>query len=204
MRQGILVLADNEAFARLRAFATGGHPQLLDPRDMFQLHDKVGSLQPNRVIDDPKYRQVVRQGFGNPRLVPRGEVANFGGLLRPSINTTGREAFAWLIGPHLAWKERQALQGFWDHLPPFDPNMPNYDPQNYGNPATPSKTEDGKWDWTNALQPIRWFFCPCCIRKHECVYTGSHPMQCRGWRGVCCRLVSPVYLMMQDQLLISI
>ena len=43
MRQGILVLVDGDAFARLKAFTSGSDPKLLDHRDMVHLHDKVGN-----------------------------------------------------------------------------------------------------------------------------------------------------------------
>ena len=133
-----------------------------------------------------------------------GELGNFGGLLRPSINTIGREAFAWFVGPHLKWKERHDLQCYWESIPPFDPRLPNYDPHSPGTPATPSKAEDGRWDWKDSLQPIRWFFCPCCLQGHGCTFTGNHRMHCRGWKELCCRLVSTLDLIMEKNLLIMV
>lgn len=132
------------------------------------------------------------------QLVLRSEVANVGGLLRPSINTISREAFAWFIGPHLKWEERQHLHAIWNGIPPFNPRMPNYDPFSQGTrPASPLKTEDGRWDWKDSLQPIRWFFCPCCLQGHDCTYTGNRPMHCRGWKYLCCKLVSELNLIME-------
>lgn len=118
------------------------------------------------------------------------EAGDTSSLLKPSINTAGREAFAWFVGPRLTSGERQSLQAYWNGLPPFDSNMPNYNPCQNGTPAKPSRTKDGQWDWTESIQPIRWFFCPCCLRKHNCVYTGNPPMHCRGWQDICCKLVS--------------
>ena len=81
---------------------------------------------------------------------------------------------------------------YWNQIPPFNPNMPNVDPTRPDRPARPRPLDGGRYDWSNCLQPIRWFMCPCVLR-HECKYTGVGAARCAAWRKVCTKHVSTFY-----------
>lgn len=135
--------------------------------------------------------QVVLRAGNHPELVDPKAFDDFHHrrLQWPSINTLSREAFNWYIGPHLTPGEKHLLDTYWAGLPRFHEEMPNTNPRHPGQRATPKQLPNGDWDWSEMLQPIRWFMCPCALGQHECEYTGYHLMQCQGWRGICCNRV---------------
>ena len=116
------------------------------------------------------------------------------GDFRPSFNTLGRRAFTFHLRPHLNIIERRELQAFWASLPPFNPLQPNHNPALPCKPAAPRQVGPTLWDWSDMLQPARWFICPCALAGHACAFTGAAPVNCRGWHNVCTEQVSQVLL----------
>ena len=110
-------------------------------------------------------------------------------LVRPSFGTFTCDAFSWHVAPWLKDDRKQELQSLWTALEDFDPKMPNRDLSDPELPAEPEGLERGQWKWKDCYQPLRWFFCPCMLRKHGCAFTGDLPMSCRGWHAVCCQEV---------------
>lgn len=72
--------------------------------------------------------------------------------------------------------------------------MPNRDLSDPELPADPEKLEEGEWSWKGCYQPLRWFFCPCVLHKHDCAFTGEPPAECTGWHDFCCKEVCAVLL----------
>ena len=116
-------------------------------------------------------------------------------LLRPSFSTLSCDALSWHIAPWLKNDQKEELQSLWTSLEDFDPKMPNRDPTDPELPAEPEELEGGEWNWQGCYQPLRWFFCPCALRKHDCAFTGEPPANCRGWDAVCCQEVNIIPLL---------
>ena len=159
--------------------------------EMTQIQDMVCCPNLSLVYSLLTRYQVVRRGGDHPQLVDHKDLE--GGDPRPpqwpSINTLSREAFNWYVGPHLTLAEKQLLDANWAGLPRFNEDRPNTVPGHPELRATPTQLPNGDWDWSEMLQPIRWFMCPCALRKHECEFTGDHLMRCQGWQSICCNLV---------------
>ena len=119
-----------------------------------------------------------------------GDFVEMEGDFRPSFNTLGRRAFTFYLRPHLNIIERRELQAFWASLPTFDPLQPNHSPTRPCKPAAPRQVGPTLWDWSDMLQPARWFICPCALAGHACAFTGEGPVTCRGWHDVCTEQVS--------------
>lgn len=155
------------------------------------MQDLVGCPNVSLVYNLLNRCQVVYRGGDHPQLVDHKELE--GGNPRPpqwpSINTLSREAFNWYIGPQLSLGEKYLLDAYWAGLPRFREEMPNTVPGHPERRATPIQLPNGDWDWSEMLQPVRWFMCPCALRRHECEFTGQHLMRCQGFQAICCNMV---------------
>lgn len=149
--------------------------------------------------------EVARRYKDQPKLVSSADLAfeDMEGDFAPSFNTLGRRAFTFYLRPHLNIIERRELQAFWASLPPFDPLRPNHDPTHPSKPAAPQKIGPALWDWSDMLQPARWFICPCALANHPCAFTGEAPFNCRGWHDVCTEQVSTILSLLRNSFLFN-
>ena len=136
-------------------------------------------------------RQIVYQSNGIVKLdfytqLPRGR---YPPLKLPSIPTFSVAAFVQQLSIHLTKDQEISVMRYWNQIPPFNPNLPNVDLTRPDRPARPRPLEDGRYNWTDCLQPVRWFMCPCALR-HKCKYTGVGIARCAAWTKICTQYVS--------------
>lgn len=177
--------------------------QMIKP-EMLDLSSIV-SLRPDRCFpcQSADWLQVARRSKDTVKLISTtdGDFEQMKGDFRPSFNTLGQKAFTFHLRPHLDIIERRELQAFWASLPTFDPSKPNHNPARPCRPAAPRQVGPALWDWSEMLQPARWFICPCALAGHACAFTGEAPVDCRGWHDVCTEQVSGALSLDRDEVL---
>lgn len=88
---------------------------------MYEIQEQVSTSESTALIECSNQCQLVCQQTESAKLVLQGshEAGNPGGLLKPSINTIGREAFTWFVGPHLTFKREASAPGLLGLSPPL-------------------------------------------------------------------------------------